>query len=514
MASAAPPQHYHKLEKVQHALVTTGVILGMLMQVLDTTIANVALPHMRASLSATPETISWVLTSYIVASAIAIPITGWLADRVGRKPLFIWAVIAFTIASLLCAIAQSLPEMVLFRAIQGVAGAFIVPLAQATLFDINPREKHGSAMALFGAGVMIGPIMGPVLGGWLTDSYNWRWVFLINLPVGALAALLMARCMPKIPKAFRSFDIFGFAMLAIGLAALQLMLDRGEQLDWFSSWEIRTEFGLAVAGFWMFFVHMFTAKHPIFDRAMFADRNFSAGLIFMGVMGVMMFAGLALLPTMLQSLLGYSVLQSGFLTAPRGVGTLTSMVIVGRLTGRVEARLLVLAGLLLLAFSLWQMSGFSLGMDRRPIIVSGVVQGLSLGLIFVPMNTVAFGTLAAKFRTTAAALFNLSRSVGGSIGISIMTLLLAQNVQQSHSDLTQHITEYSIPPVDPAITQGIPPATDTVLMMLDAEINRQAMMIAYIDDFWLMMIMTLCTAPLLLLLKKGRKVEGHAPVME
>jgi len=451
MASGAPAAH-HRLDRVQHALVTTGVILGMLMQVLDTTIANVALPHMRASLSATPETISWVLTSYIVASAIAIPTTGWLADRVGRKPLFVWSVIAFTIASLLCAIAQSLTEMVAFRAFQGVAGAFIVPLAQATLFDINPKEKHGSAMALFGAGVMIGPILGPVLGGWLTDSYDWRWVFLINLPVGVLAALLVARCMPKVPKLARRFDLLGFAMLAIALAALQLMLDRGEQLDWFSSWEIRIELGLAIAGFWMFAVHMLTARHPVFDRAMFADRNFTAGLIFMAVMGVMLFAGLALLPPLLQSLLGYSVLQTGFLTAPRGVGTLLSMVVAGRLANRIDARLLVLTGLALLSFSLWQMSGFSLDMDRRPVIVSGVIQGISLGLVFVPLNTIAFATLAAEFRTTGAALFNLSRSVGGSIGISIMTLLLARNVQVRHSDLAAHITDYSLPPIDPAIS--------------------------------------------------------------
>jgi len=514
MASAAPEATYHKLDPLDHALVTIGVILGMLMQVLDTTIANVALPHMRASLSATPETINWVLTSYIVASAIAIPITGWLADKVGRKPLFIWSVILFTIASLLCAIAQSLTEMVLFRALQGVAGAFIVPLAQATLFDINPKEKHGSAMALFGAGVMIGPIMGPVLGGWLTDSYDWRWVFLINLPIGAFAVLLMARFMPKIPKVSRRFDYFGFAMLAIGLAALQMMLDRGEQLDWFSSWEIRIELGLAIAGFWMFAVHMFTARQPIFDRGMFADRNFSAGLMFMGVMGVMMFAGLALLPPLLQTLLGYSVLQSGFLTAPRGIGTLVSMIVVGRLINKVDSRLLVLAGLLILSFSLWQMSGFSLQMDRKPVIVSGLVQGLSLGLIFVPMNTVAFATLNAKFRTTAAALFNLSRSVGGSIGISIMTLLLARNIQVSHSDLASHITQYSLPPINPVITQGLPPVTDMAVAMMDAEINRQAMMIAYIDDFWFMMIMTLLAAPLLLLLKKGRKPEQPAAVME
>jgi DHA2 family multidrug resistance protein len=514
MASAAPEASYHKLDPLDHALVTIGVILGMLMQVLDTTIANVALPHMRASLSATPETINWVLTSYIVASAIAIPITGWLADKVGRKPLFIWSVILFTVASLLCAIAQSLTEMVLFRALQGVAGAFIVPLAQATLFDINPKEKHGSAMALFGAGVMIGPIMGPVLGGWLTDSYDWRWVFLINLPIGAFAVLLMARFMPKIPKVSRRFDYFGFAMLAIGLAALQMMLDRGEQLDWFSSWEIRIELGLAIAGFWMFAVHMFTARQPIFDRGMFADRNFSAGLIFMGVMGVMMFAGLALLPPLLQTLLGYSVLQAGFLTAPRGIGTLVSMIVVGRLTNTVDSRLLVLAGLLLLSFSLWQMSGFSLEMDRKPVIVSGLVQGLSLGLIFVPMNTVAFATLNAKFRTTAAALFNLSRSVGGSIGISIMTLLLARNIQVSHSDLASHITQYSLPPINPVLTRGLPPVTDMAVAMMDAEINRQAMMIAYIDDFWFMMILTLLAAPLLLLLKKGRKPEQPAAIME
>src|SRR3954468_22376985 len=406
-AATAPSPQHHQLSQLQHALVTTGVILGMLMQVLDTTIANVALPHMQASLSATRETINWVLTSYIVASAIAIPITGWLADKVGRKPLFIWAVIAFTIASLACAAAQNLTEMVAFRAIQGVAGAFIVPLAQATLFDINPREKHGNAMALFGAGVMIGPILGPVLGGWLTDSYDWRWVFLINLPVGVLAALLMFRCMPSIPKVARRFDLFGFALLAIALAGLQLMLDRGEQQDWFSSWEIRIEAGLAIIGVWMFAVHMLTSRQPIFDRHMFADRNFTTGLMFMAVMGLMLFAGLALLPPLLQSLLGYSVLQSGFLTAPRGVGTLVSMIVVGRLTNKVDSRLLVLAGLLLLSFSLWQMSGFSLQMDRRPVIISGLVQGLSLGLIFVPMNTVAFGTLAAKFRTTAAALFNL-----------------------------------------------------------------------------------------------------------
>jgi DHA2 family multidrug resistance protein len=508
--------HTYDLTRGERACIMIAVILAMLMQVLDQTIANVALPPMQTSLGANRETITWVLTAYIVASAIAIPITGWLAEQVGRKRLFIWSVILFTIASLLCAVAQSLLMMVAFRLVQGVAGAFLVPLAQAVMFDINPPEKHGRAMALFGAGVMIGPILGPVLGGWLTDNFNWRWVFLINLPVGVLAALMMLRFLPATAISKRKFDLFGFFLIAIALGGMQMMLDRGEQLDWFESWEIWIECGLAIAGLWMFGVHMLTARNPIFDPQMFKDRNFSTGLLFMVVTGVMLLAGLALLPPLLQSLLGYSVLQSGFLTAPRGIGTLVSMIVVGRLVGKIDSRLLILFGMVLMSWSLWQMSGFSLDMDQRPIIVSGIIQGFALGFIFVPLNTLAFGTLDPKFRTTAASLFNLARNIGGSVGISVVTVMLARNVQISHSDLAAHITQYSIPPISPAITQGAPPITDTVLMMADAEINRQALMIAYIDDFWLMMIVSLVAIPLLLLLKKGRKPQPgeHAPAMD
>jgi DHA2 family multidrug resistance protein len=508
--------HTYDLTRGERASIMIAVILAMLMQVLDQTIANVALPHMQTSLGANRETITWVLTAYIVASAIAIPITGWLAEQVGRKRLFIWSVILFTIASLLCAVAQSLLMMVAFRLVQGVAGAFLVPLAQAVMFDINPPEKHGRAMALFGAGVMIGPILGPVLGGWLTDHFNWRWVFLINLPVGVLAALMMLRFLPATAISKRKFDLFGFFLIAVALGGMQMMLDRGEQLDWFESWEIWIECGLAIAGLWMFGVHMLTARNPIFDPQMFKDRNFSTGLLFMVVTGVMLLAGLALLPPLLQSLLGYSVLQSGFLTAPRGIGTLVSMIVVGRLVGKIDSRLLILFGMVLMSWSLWQMSGFSLDMDQRPIIVSGIIQGFALGFIFVPLNTLAFGTLDPKFRTTAASLFNLARNIGGSVGISVVTVMLARNVQISHSDLAAHITQYSIPPISPAITQGAPPITNTVLMMADAEINRQALMIAYIDDFWLMMIVSLVAIPLLLLLKKGRKPQPgeHAPAMD
>lgn len=506
--------HSYDLSGPQRLLVTIAVILAMLMQVLDQTIANVALPHMRSTLGATPETINWVLTSYIVAVAIAIPITGWLAERIGRKRLFVWSVISFTIASLLCAMAQNLPEMVLFRFVQGVAGAFLVPLAQAVMFDINPPEKHARAMALFGAGVMIGPILGPVLGGWLTDSYNWRWVFLINLPIGILATVLMLRFMPATPKSTRRFDLFGFALIAVALGGLQMMLDRGEQLDWFSSWEIWIEFGLAISGAWMFGVHMLTGRDPIFEPAMFKDRNFATGLLFMMVLGVMLLAGLALLPPLLQGLFGYSVLQSGFLTAPRGVGTLFSMLVVGRMVGKVDARLLILFGIALMALSLWQMSGFSLAMDRRPIVMSGIIQGFALGFLFVPLNTIAFGTINPRFRTTAASLLNLARNMGGSIGISVVTLLLARNLQVSHSDLASHITSYSLPPINPAILHGAPPITDTAVAMMDAEINRQALMIAYIDDFHLMMIVSLLALPLLFLLRKGKKPSGPPMVAD
>ncbi len=503
--------HSYDLPPAQRGLVTVAVILAMLMQVLDTTIANVALPHMQTSLGANRETITWVLTSYIVASAIAIPITGWLAERVGRKRLFVWSVVIFTIASVLCAAAQNLETMVAFRIVQGVAGAFLVPLAQAVMFDINPPEKHGRAMAMFGAGVMIGPILGPVLGGWLTDNFNWRWVFLINLPIGIVAVVMMLRFLPSTAITKRRFDLLGFFLIAIALGGLQMMLDRGEHLDWFESWEIWIECGLAIAGLWMFGVHMLTSPDPIFDPGMFRDRNFVTGLLFMAVTGVMLLAGLALLPPLLQNLFGYSVLQSGFLTAPRGIGTLVSMIVVGRLVGRIDARLLILCGMVLMSWSLWQMSGFSLEMDQRPVIVSGIIQGFALGFIFVPLNTLAFGTLDAKFRTTAASLLNLARSIGGSIGISVVTVLLARNLQISHSDLVQHVTQQTLPPISPAILQGAPPLTEAALMMADAEVNRQALMIAYIDDFHLMMIISLASIPLLLLLRKSSATRPGEP---
>ncbi|HYU94752.1 MAG TPA: DHA2 family efflux MFS transporter permease subunit [Sphingomicrobium sp.] len=495
----------HPLPIGERLIVTIGVMMAVLLQVLDTTIANVALPHMQASLSATQDTINWVLTSYIVASAIALPISGWLADKVGRKRLLLTSVVVFTAASVLCATATSLPEMVLFRALQGVGGAFIVPLAQATLFDINPREKHGQAMALFGGGVMIGPILGPVLGGWLTDNYNWRWVFLVNLPVGVLCALLMARYMPKTETHDRKFDMFGFALLALALGALQFCLDRGEQNDWFSSWETIVEAGLAVAAGWMFVVHMLTAKQPLFERAMFADRNFATSLLLMAVTGVLLLAGLALLPPLLQNMYGYSVLQSGFLTAPRGVGTLISMLLAGRLTGKIDARLLVGLGVVLMGVSLYMMTGFAIDQPSRPVIVSGIVQGLGLGLIFVPLQTLAFETLSSRLRTTGAALLNLSRNIGGSIGISIVGTQLVRMTQVAHADLAQNITQQTIPTANPELLQTVAPvAGPAALAYLNGMVTKQALFIAYLDDFKLMMFVTFAVLPLLFFMRRGK----------
>jgi DHA2 family multidrug resistance protein len=504
----------HPLPTGQRMIVTIGVMLAVLLQVLDTTIANVALPHMQASLSATQETINWVLTSYIIASAIALPMSGWLADRVGRKRLLVISVVGFTAASVLCAMATSLMEMVAFRAVQGVSGAFIVPLAQATLFDINPREKHGQAMALFGGGVMIGPILGPVLGGWLTDSYNWRWVFLVNLPVGVLCFWLMAQFMPKTETHKRQFDLFGFALLAMALGGLQMFLDRGLQKDWFESWEIIIEAGLAVSGFWMFAVHTMTAEHPLFDREMFKDRNFASALVFMVITGVLLLAGLALLPPLLQNLYGYSVLQSGFLTAPRGIGTLLSMLIAGRLTGRMDARILVAVGVLLMGVSLWMMTGFAIDQPSRPVIVSGVVQGLGLGLIFVPLQTLAFATLPARQRTTGASMLNLGRNVGGSVGISIVSVQLARMTQVAHADMAAKINESMIPTLDPNVLATFGNQATSIAAYINAEITRQALFIAYLDDFKLMMWVTFLVLPLLLLMRNSRKADETPLVLD
>jgi DHA2 family multidrug resistance protein len=481
-------------------LITMSIMLATVMQVLDTTIANVALPSMTGDLGASADTINWVLTSYIVAAAIMTPVTGWLSDRFGRKELFLAAIVGFTVMSMLCGMAWSLESMVLFRLLQGVFGAAIVPLSQTFLLDINPKERHGSAMALWGAGIMVGPIIGPTLGGWLTESFNWRWVFFINLPVGIIALLGCLAYLPAVAKRLRGFDFFGFAMLSLGVGALQMMLDRGAEVDWFSAMEIWIYLGLALTGIWVFGVHMLTTEHPFIDPKIFADRNFVTGLVFIFVVGIILLASLALLPPMLSRIFGYPTITTGLVMAPRGVGTMISMIIVGRIIHRFDPRYLVVLGLLLTAYSLYVMTDFTPQMDTYLIIETGIVQGLGLGLVFVPLSTVAFATLDPRFRTDATSLFSLVRNLGSSIGISVVTVVLTRNIQINHAELSAGLT-----PFNQALVEAMPSAASgdpASLMRLDGLVNIQAAMISYINDFKLMMIVTLCAIPLALLLRK------------
>lgn len=392
--------------------------------------------------------------------------------------------------------------MVLFRLLQGVFGAAIVPLSQTFLLDINPRERHGQAMAMWGAGIMVGPIIGPTLGGWLTESFNWRWVFFINLPVGIIALAGSAIYLPHVARRLRGFDFFGFAMLSLGVGSLQLMLDRGGEVDWFSSVEIWIELGLSITGFWVFIVHLLTGRNTFIDPKIFIDRNFVTGLVFIFIIGVILLASLALLPPMLSIIYGYPTITVGLVMAPRGIGTMISMIVVGRLVRLVDPRFLVVTGLALTAWSLYVMTGFTPQMDSWLIIESGVVQGLGLGLVFVPLSTVTFATLDARFRTDATALFSLVRNIGSSIGISVVTMLLTRNTQINHQELIGSISRFNplLWQMSPAAAGGDPSA----LSQLDALVTQQSLMISYINDFKLMMIVTLCAVPLALILRRPR----------
>nr|WP_257214905.1 DHA2 family efflux MFS transporter permease subunit [Sphingomonas sp. R-74633] len=484
-------------------MLTLGVMMATIMQILDTTIANVAIPHMQASLGATRDTINWVLTSYIVASAIAIPITGWLSDRIGSRNLFLISTVGFVIASAMCGAAQTLEEMVAFRILQGITAAFLNPLSQTVMLDINAPKDQPKAMSIWGMGIMVGPIMGPLIGGYLTDNFDWRWVFYVNLPVGVVTFALLWWLLPSRAIRKRQFDVFGFSLLAIGIASLQLMLDRGQDQDWFSSTEIWIEMLAAVIALWMFVVHLFTGKNPMFERELWKHRNLVTGIFFMLVIGLVMMATMALLPPMLQNLYGYSVFDAGLLLMPRGVGVLITMFAGAQLIQRgwLDPRWSVGIGLTIAAASLWEMSGWTLVMGSTPFILSGFIQGLGLGLVFMPLNGLAFAGLPPHFRTEASSLLNLLRNVGASVGISAVSSILAQNIQRSHQYLSEHVTATTMNGVG-AIVQELGVQGSVVTGMIDAEVNRQAAMIAYLNDYWLMAIVTAISVPLVVLLQK------------
>jgi len=480
-------------------LLVVAVMLATLMQVIDNTIANVALPNMQGSLSASQEQIAWVLTSYIVATAIAIPATGWVATVLGRKHLLLICIASFTIASMLCASATTVSQIVLYRVLQGISGASLLPMSQSTLLDAYPREKHGSAMAIWGIGLMVGPILGPPLGGWLTDNYSWHWVFLINIPVGILAFLGVAAAVPAGEHHQRRFDMRGFLLVAIGIGALQLMLDRGQYNDWFGSTETWVEAILAGLGLYLYWVHWRDTEHPFVNLGLFRDRNFAAATLFIFVIGVALFATLVLLPPYLTTLMRYPVVDVGLLIMPRGIGTMAAMIVVGRmLSAGIEPRIPVLGGMLLTAHSLYLMSCFNADTPAGPIVWSGVVQGLGLGLSFVPVTTIAYSTLPPSARTEAASMYSLMRNIGSSTGISLVITMLVRSTQINHAEIASRITPFDKRGILPAIwnTHG----TDG-LIALNAEITRQAAAIGFLNDFWLMMWMVLATLPLILMLK-------------
>jgi DHA2 family multidrug resistance protein len=431
--------------EVSHrGLVTACTVLATLMQALDTTIANVALPYMQGTFGAAPDQITWVLTSYIVAAAIMTAPVGWLSARYGRKTLFIACLSGFTVASMLCGLANSLNQMVLFRLLQGAFGAGLVPLSQATLLDLYPLEKRGQAMALWGVGVMVGPVIGPTLGGYLTDVYDWRWVFFINLPFGILGIVgLIVFLKDRGRNATLRFDWIGFGALSLFLAALQLVLDRGEQKDWFSSMEIVIEAALAGLGLYLFLVHTVTSKKPFIPPRIFRDLNFTAGIMVMFSIGMVLLASSALLAPYLQTLAGYTVAQAGWLMAPRGLGTMVSMLAAGRLSSRMDPRLMMLIGFIMLAESAREMVGWTPDIDTWSLTRTTMLQGAGLGLVFTPLQVIAFSTLQPELRTDGTALFSLVRNVGSSIGVSIASFLLVQNTQIVHAAIAEHVTPFN-----------------------------------------------------------------------
>lgn len=491
----------------QRLLATSVIMLATIIVVIDQTIALVVLPHMQSALGASPETISWVLTSYILAGAVGTPLTGWITGRFGRTAFFFTAIIGFTISSLVCAMAVTLPMMVGARLVQGFFGAFIAPMAQTFLYDMNKPSKQVQAITLWSLGIIVAPILGPVLGGYLTDAFDWRWVFLINLPIGLAAAIGVYLTMPQFPAIRRSFDKVGFLIIAIAICSLQLALDRGTQQDWFDSPEIIIELALAAAFFWMLVFHLRSAKDPLIPPVLFRYRNFNIAMLLSFIVLPLLIASSALLPPLLQTLMGYPAQGAGMLMIPRALTMMVGMVVGGRMMKTIDTRIQLFIGISLIAWSMHMQTGFNLQMDADLVIWSGAVQGLGLGIAMMVVNFLAISSVPAQLRTEAAAVYAVVRNTGASIVIAICTAVLAYNVQVSHSDLASSLQQFNLPM---AIYNGR--LGTNAVAMADLEINRQAMMIAYINDFWMMMWACLATVPLLLLVKplKPRKGETMA----
>ena len=482
-------------------MVTICAMTATIMQALDTTIANVALPYMQGTLSASQDQINWVLTSYIVAAAIMTAPVGWIANRFGRKRIFILCSAGFTVASVLCGLAQDINQMVLFRLLQGVFGAALVPLSQAVMLDSYTLQERAKAMSIWGMGVMMGPIMGPSLGAWLTETYSWHWVFFVNLPFGAITVLGLVIFMDETKKNLTlRFDWFGFTALAVAIGSLQLALDRGEQLGWLESNEIVAEFIISAVGFYYFFAHSLTTQNAFIQFALFKDRNFITGCIFMAVMGLVLYSTMALASPYLQNVIGYPIITAGVLLASRGCGTFVAMMMVGRLMRYIEARTLIISGLLLTATSLFYMTGWTDQTGSSEIVSWSILQGFGFGLVFVPLSTVSFLTLPSHLRTDGTSMLTLMRNVASSIGISLVIAQLTQGSRRIHAILVEHVNPFNHAMQMPDVSGMINMGTDTGRAMADAMVNVQAQIIAFSQDYQMVMLFILCTVPLAIMI--------------
>ena len=489
------------------------------MEVLDTTVVNVSLPHIAGNLSATIDESTWVLTSYLVANAIVLPAAGWLAGTFGRKRLLITCVSIFTLASLWAGAATSLPMMVIARVLQGLGGGALQPLAQAVLLESFPPEKRGAAMAVYGMGVVVAPIVGPTLGGFITDNYTWRWIFYINLPIGILAFAMISTFVEDPPYirslAPRRIDYLGFGLMALWLGTLQLVLDKGQQDDWFAATWIRWAALVSALAFIGFIVRELRTSEPIVDLRILRDRNFAVGLGLIAIMGAVLYGSIALLPLFLQTVMDYPPLQSGLALSPRGVGALASMVVVGRLVARMDTRYMIATGFTILALATYMLSHLTLDVAMRNITVPNVVAGFALGFIFVPLTTTAMGTLRNEQIGGATGLFNLMRNIGGSVGIAVVTTLLARTSQRDHALLVGNLSPDNpvYQDVYRALRGALAPdvgaaAGDQANAILYQLLLRQVALLSYVENFRLIAVVCLACVPLVFLFRRVRASRG------
>ena len=498
------------------------VMLSVFMEVLDTSVANVALPHIAGNLSATVEESTWVLTSYLVSNAIVLPLTGWFSTLFGRKRFYMVCVLLFTASSLLCGLAPSLPWLVFFRILQGAGGGAMVPIAQAILMESFPRAKQGMAMAVFGMGVVVAPIIGPTLGGWITDSYTWRWIFFINIPVGVASLLLTSLLISDPPYLVRRnlrglrIDYIGLGLLSVGLGFLQVMLDKGQTDDWFGSNFIIGCAVLACVGIVGALIWELRSRDPVVDLRMLKDRNLFLGTLTMFMLGFVLYGSTVLLPILLQTLMGYTALLSGLVLSPGGLVVLCMMPLVGVLISRFQARWLAIFGLSVTGLSLFQMSHFSLQLDFRTAVLARMVQGVGMAFLFVPINTAAFSFIPREKMNNATGLINLARNIGGSVGIANVTTMLARRAQ-----LHQAVLVGSLTPLDYGVRAMIggashllhaagsagAQATAQALGLLYGELLRQAAMLSFVDTFWVMGVVCLVMIPVMFLAKESKRGE-------